>query len=36
MRRLHTSGFDNDEDGLQTRVTNMSWLEINFLSGRYT
>jgi amidohydrolase len=36
MRMLHTSGFDIDEDGLHTGVANMSWLAINFLSGRYS
>jgi amidohydrolase len=35
MRMLHTAGFDIDEEGLKTGVANMSWLAINFLSGRY-
>ena len=35
MRMLHTSGFDIDEEGLQTGVANMSWLAFNFLSDNY-
>lgn len=29
--KLHTSDFDIDEDGLETGVTNLSWLAYNFL-----
>jgi amidohydrolase len=32
MLKLHTSDFDIDEDGMQTGVSNLSWLVYNFLS----
>jgi amidohydrolase len=31
MLKLHTSDFDIDEDGLETGVTNLSWLVYNLL-----
>lgn len=31
MLRLHTSDFDIDEDGMETGVSNLSWLVYNFL-----
>jgi amidohydrolase len=31
MLKLHTSDFDIDEDGLETGVTNLTWLVYNFL-----
>ena len=31
MLKLHTSDFDIDEDGLETGVSNLSWLVYNFL-----
>jgi amidohydrolase len=31
MLKLHTSDFDIDENGLETGVTNLSWLIYNFL-----
>jgi len=31
LLKLHTSDFDIDEDGLETGVTNLSWLVYNFL-----
>ncbi len=33
MRKLHTAEFDIDEDGMQTGVSNLSWLVYNFLKG---
>lgn len=33
MLKLHTADFDIDEDGLETGVTNLSWLVYNFLMG---
>jgi amidohydrolase len=33
MRKLHTSEFDIDENGLQTGVANMAWLVWNFLES---
>jgi amidohydrolase len=32
MRKLHTSDFDIDEEGLQTGVMNLCWLIYNFLN----
>ncbi len=32
MLKLHTPDFDIDEDGMQTGVTNLSWLIYNFLA----
>jgi len=32
MRKLHTADFDIDEEGLETGVTNLSWLIYNFLN----
>lgn len=31
MLKLHTADFDIDEDGLETGVTNLTWLVYNFL-----
>jgi amidohydrolase len=31
MLKLHTSDFDIDEDGMETGVSNLSWLVYNFL-----
>jgi amidohydrolase len=33
MKKLHTSEFDIDEEGMITGVTNMSWLLFNFLKS---
>jgi amidohydrolase len=33
MKKLHTPGFDIDENALYTGITNMCWLVLNFLSG---
>lgn len=32
MKKLHSSEFDIDEEGMVTGVANLSWLVINFLS----
>ncbi|MDR2887725.1 MAG: amidohydrolase [Bacteroidales bacterium] len=32
LRKLHTSEFDIDENGMETGVANMSWLMFNFMS----
>jgi metal-dependent amidase/aminoacylase/carboxypeptidase family protein len=34
MRKLHTSEFDIDENGLETGVANMAWLVWNFLEPK--
>jgi len=31
MKKLHTPGFDIDEDGLETGIANMSWLAYNLM-----
>jgi len=33
MKKLHTAEFDIDEDGLETGVSNLSWLVYRFLIG---
>jgi amidohydrolase len=33
MKKLHTPGFDIDEDGLETGIANMSWLAYNLMTG---
>jgi amidohydrolase len=34
MRKLHTADFGIDEEGLETGVSNLSWLVYNFLSDK--
>lgn len=34
MRKLHTSEFDIDEEGMRTGIANMAWLMINLLRDR--
>lgn len=34
MKKLHTPDFDIDEDGMETGVSNMTWLLYNFLHTR--